>query len=135
MHRNAFLVFAATVSIIYAIGNLLVPAWVHELHGLTSSPSASLVLAFSARRCWDWVSLCGWPAIVWILTRSRQSCGGGGCGCRVYCQRLCDNGGANEREGLGSRCGPGASSAGLRLFWLCKTLGCTQIRAAGPSLA
>jgi len=43
MNRNAFLVFVAVVSIIYGIGNLLMPAWVNEMHGLTSSPGTSLV--------------------------------------------------------------------------------------------
>jgi hypothetical protein len=60
VNRNAFLVFAATVSIIYAIGNLLVPAWVHELHGLTSSPSASLVSRFLGS------ALLGLGVIVWM---------------------------------------------------------------------
>ena len=60
MNRNVFLAFAAGVSIICAFGNLLVPAWVHEIHGLTSSPSASLVSRYLGS------ALLGLGVIVWM---------------------------------------------------------------------
>jgi hypothetical protein len=74
MNRNVFLAVAAGVSIIYAIGNLLVPAWLHEIHGLTSSPSASHVSRYLGSALLG-LGVIGWPAIGRILTPSPQSCG------------------------------------------------------------
>ena len=67
MNRNAFLVFAAAISIIYGIGNLLLPAWVHEIHGLTSSPSASLVSRYLGS------ALLGLGVIVWMARNAADT--------------------------------------------------------------
>jgi hypothetical protein len=67
MNRNAFLVFAAAVSIIYALGNLLMPAWVHEMHGLASSPSASLVSRYLGS------ALLGLGVILWMTRNVANS--------------------------------------------------------------
>ncbi len=65
--KSGFLIFVAVVSILYGIGNLLMPAWINEIHGVASSSGTSLLSRYFG------ASLLGVGVMAWLARNAADS--------------------------------------------------------------
>lgn len=65
--RSRFLIFVAVVSVVYGLGNLLAPAWVNEIHGVSSSAGTSLLSRYFG------ATLLGVGIMAWLARNAADS--------------------------------------------------------------